>query len=415
MQPNSNFLQYNEYPLLRQEVGLIAGSLVLLAAFIGLVYAAADRPGRIALQILLVSLAFDLNFDGWVVGIGTAATIILLNRHIMPFTGIVAAVVLASAAAGSAFDTGSNSESTIPAVAQASGAPPLLHLILDEHIGVEGLVGDAPEPTAIRQELTDFYVRKGFRLFGGAYSEYLHTVNSIPQVLNFGTEQQWPQASPIGMTISNNAYFDRLGELGYRIAVYQTDFMKFCSDGQTDHCRQYRQQDFAAIDDTELSAGEKARLLTYGFAYLSRFTRVAAGLFDYASEKLFHGHADRPRLALASRRRIDPIGATTIIDQLTHDLRNARSGEAFFAHLIIPHDPYAFRADCSIKPASDWLVRLSSDATRDETEQAYFDQITCLNKKLEGVFQALLSSKAGKDAIIIVHGDHGYRDAWPEP
>ena len=52
--------------------------------------------------------------------------------------------------------------------------PPVVHILLDEHIGIEGLGGDAAAD-AMKERLRSFYVNNGFRLFGGAYSEVSST------------------------------------------------------------------------------------------------------------------------------------------------------------------------------------------------------------------------------------------------
>ena len=53
----------------------------------------------------------------------------------------------------------------------AASKPAILHLILDEHIGVEGLPKDNPDAARLQWELRDFYLSRGFALYGGAYSD----------------------------------------------------------------------------------------------------------------------------------------------------------------------------------------------------------------------------------------------------
>src|SRR5687768_3733956 len=59
-----NFLTHNDYPLLRLEVGMVVVAVSGTAVIVGLIYAGGEKIGRALLQILLVYLAFDLNFDG---------------------------------------------------------------------------------------------------------------------------------------------------------------------------------------------------------------------------------------------------------------------------------------------------------------------------------------------------------------
>ena len=48
--------------------------------------------------------------------------------------------------------------------------PLIVHLILDEHIGLEGIPEDLA-PASFKDEARTFFTDKGFKVFGGAYSE----------------------------------------------------------------------------------------------------------------------------------------------------------------------------------------------------------------------------------------------------
>ncbi|HEX2135924.1 MAG TPA: hypothetical protein VHG30_08455, partial [Microvirga sp.] len=101
-----NFLRHNEYPLFRLEVGIVVIGLFGLSLLVGLIYAGAGKYGRGLLQVLLVYVALDLNFDGLFVPLGTLATVIVLNRHIVPVLGITACVVLVTEMLGSMVGSG---------------------------------------------------------------------------------------------------------------------------------------------------------------------------------------------------------------------------------------------------------------------------------------------------------------------
>ena len=57
--------------------------------------------------------------------------------------------------------------------------PRIIHLILDEHIGLEGIPIDIPGGAELKARLLTFYRQYGFLTFGGAYSHYFYTENSV--------------------------------------------------------------------------------------------------------------------------------------------------------------------------------------------------------------------------------------------
>lgn len=384
-----NFLNHNEYPLLRPEVGLVLGLLLAVVVLAGLAYAGGGRISRTVLQVVLVYLALDLNFDGLVVPIATIGIAIFLNRHMIPFIGIASSFVLLTGLAGLAVSGSRAEEAPRSAAAEpAAERPVLLHIILDEHIGIEGLPDDTPG-AEMRERLKAFYLDRGFRLFGGAYSEYFRTVNSVPQMLNFGEQQPWNPSNRIRTVMSSNAYFDRLGRDGYRIHVLQTDYLDYCDNAFVVECRTRRAAELAVVADAPLPAGEKAYIIAIEFAKLSPILSAPAIFYQWTSYP-------------ARIYEIPPLGPLATFDELARELRAATPGSAYFVHELLPHTPYMLQGDCSLRDPSVWKNR--SYGPKTERQAAYFEQITCLNRKLEQVLDA-----AGPDAIVVLHGDHGSR------
>ncbi len=407
-----NFLGHNEYPLLRPEVGLVAAFFIAVAIVSGLVYATMSGVGRSLLQYVLVLLALDLNFDPIVAVVGTAVIGLVLRRHMMTFLGIAAGVVLTTGLAGIAAGSGGDGRRLASGL-PASDAPVLVHIILDEHIGIEGILGDAPETRAIRDKLKAFYLRNDFRLFGGAYSAYFHSVNSIPEILNFGVEQGRELGFKNGAVMRKNAYFDKLGALGYGIHVYQREYIDYCEVGPIVFCETKRRSDFGDMAEAPLTAVEKARLAVNDMGSLSSFFRGLANSYDLVSAL-----ARRYDVALpALRPEQDPVafGALATLDQLASELRQAKPGTAYFVHAFAPHYPYVMDRSCQLKKLSDWMHRDATSIARHDREIAYFDQISCVLTKLDAIFAAAASTPAGANAVFVIHGDHGSRMTETEP
>ena len=408
-----NYVSHHGYPLGAPEIRIAAAMLVVFAVAVGLLYAVSGRIGRMILEILLTYLMFDLNFDGVGVAIATVGTVIVLNRHLLHVMAVAFPVVIAADVIGIEFDDANVQAGAVALPAVESNAPVLLHMILDEHIGIEGLPAAVPEAAALRRELQNFYVQSGFRLFGGAYSEYLHTVNAIPHILNFGVEQPWTSEHSEGAAIGQNRYFDRLSQLGYRVRVYQTDFLDLCANPAVESCTVQPAVDLKPIAATRLAATEKAELILYGFASLSEAVKLAVRFYDLAALRL--ARTSSVRLPLIELHQANATGALVAFDRVIADLGHARPGEAYVVHLLLPHYPYATRRDCGIKALGEWQMRGSPLVTRTGRELAYFDQVICATAKVGAALRALAASPGGSRSIVIVHGDHGSRITQQDP
>ena len=66
---------------------------------------------------------------------------------------------------------------------------------------------------------------RGFQLFGRAYSRYGSTNPSLDNLMNFSAE---PPKHFLIKPLGANAYFEEMARRGYRIHVYQSDFLNFC-------------------------------------------------------------------------------------------------------------------------------------------------------------------------------------------
>ena len=176
------FLATNQYPLVRPEVGILLAACAAAGVLLG--FATARRPVAAALLFgaglaLAVDLTFGLGHSTLAL-VATALTCLvvsaILRRHIALVVGAVsfaflAATILApSTVPGPGAGAGPGAR-TQPA--DAKHLPVLLHLILDEHIGIDGLPKEFAESADMERSLTDAYLKQGFRVYPGAYSEYV--------------------------------------------------------------------------------------------------------------------------------------------------------------------------------------------------------------------------------------------------
>jgi hypothetical protein len=76
-----------------------------------------------------------------------------------------------------------------------------------------------------------------------------------------------------------------------------------------------------------------------------------------------------------------------------------------FAHLLLPHEPYQFNADCTRREPFWPLDETGEQA--DAVGVAYSAQIACTNQMLARLIDTLLSAP-GPQPIIILQSDHGH-------
>jgi hypothetical protein len=409
-----NFLRFNEYPLLRPEVLIVAASIFILTILIALLHQSQKTLGRAILEGLLIFFILDQNGAGILYSALAGAIIIAIvlwrKKSTLPFLGTAAfiAILVGLAGIGSAPKNDANKIAADEPVVNAVEPPALLHIIFDEHAGIEGLPADNDRSKALKAELQNFYIERGFRLYGRAYSEYFRTVNSIPQILNFGVSQDHELSPKDGIKLQHNAYFDFLRKKGYRMHVLQSDYLDYCSNEKIKDCETYGQASLSMLSRAPISIGQRAQFVAIRFSRLSPTFVTIGNAYLLAVYKFGKWGINLPSLGLNSEGRISALNAFLSTGSFKQELRNAKAGDAFFAHLLVPHYPYVLNSDCTIKSVDDWMLHRSASSRRLH-ENAYFDQIKCINKKLDTILIALEHSPAKDNFIVIVHGDHGSR------
>lgn len=75
-----------------------------------------------------------------------------------------------------------------------------------------------------------------------------------------------------------------------------------------------------------------------------------------------------------------------------------------FAHLLLPHEPFRYRADCSHRPPV-W-PRTAAESDEPAAKTAYIEQIQCTNAKILHLTSELIR-KSGTPPVILLQADHG--------
>lgn len=451
-----NFILYHDIGLLRPAAllacGVVAGAGVLLGLILRWIPSEKLRATLLSVMLLVfldlqyqvigtlhrfVSLGeFQmLRYLGLIAGLTLAYVLIIsLHRHLSTILSAVFTVLLVStvavppAPARTDFETGQASTAEQNAV--SADLPPVLHLVLDGHIGSAGIPTDIAGGRELKQRIEAFYLKYGFRLFGRAYSEYPLTPPSMSVLLN------GPKIVPLVETtgtentrwaLPENLYFEKYLDKGYSIRVYETEYVRYCgsTERRPESCYTYSTSGLRLIEGLGLSPAEKAEFIVAGYLSRSRlYLLLFQGYDNLRSFLKARGIADLPR---GNRRSyaLHSLGALDTLRRLEKDLVSVpAAGRMFFAHIMLPHQPYFLTSDCRLRDFDDWynrklyhddLSRVSSSAFRNEAYQRYFEQTTCLLGALDDLFGAMRKRGIFEAATIIVHGDHGSRITIHDP
>jgi hypothetical protein len=434
-------LGYHGYTLLAPEVLLVAMAAVAIAVILALASGLMGALGRTVLFALLLTLFIDLHVTlppslssilVVVLYLGVAAALgvllWLLREHASAIVSVIFVTLIAFTllTTDPSFQRITNRAGT--AAAHASNAPLLIHLVLDEHIGVEGLPPEIDAARRLRGELLEFYTSRGFRLFGGAYSQYANTENAIANLLNFaerGFNHSFVRRGTGGREweLSDSAYFSMLQQRGYQLHLYQSTYIDLChANGvRLRNCLTYPVASLESLQDLPLQAREKARFIVVALLSRSRSLLV----LNRAYERLVRQPLARRGVDVPSRRLEPPsfgsLPVPAVLEQLTADIVAHPRGHAFFAHLMVPHYPYVFDDRCEMRPrAADWLTNhlTPSDSfvyntaeSRAQRYELYTDQVRCVLSMLDDLLDTLESRGLLEGATVVVNGDHGSRIA----
>ena len=411
-----NLLNFNQYPLFRAEVGLALVGLALAGALMGMMQQVA-RP-RLAFLVagLFTAAMIDLNTTlqlGWFYAIWAGLALI----GFFALDALLKIVLAASVAVLFFQFTGSVTGIGAPArdenlaenrqdVSRAGSArPAIVHLVLDSYLGLDGMALGPREYRELRAEQAAFFTGRGFQLYPRAYSRHAKTLNSLPHLFSYGGA--WPHIRTVNQQYAvpdELPYFADLDRLGYRTSAVLPDYFDLCVRQKLTHCRKFESSALTSMLGTELGPLDRAKALGFTMLNLGGLSaRLALAIQLGAND--FLGREDRLPF---NRSELFPLASLQELDRFADDLVDLRPGEMRFAHLLLPHDPYMLNADCTVKPEATWLDEHGPGAEA-ARERAYADQVRCLQRRLGQMLDSLDRTPAGREAIVLIHGDHGSR------
>jgi len=421
--PFLNFATSNSYPLLCGEIALVASVLFVSGMLLG----ALGQTHRIAQAVVLAGtltllidvqtrLLFDFSLYQYVwIPIGLLLVIVLLPKPaetaLLVLVYAVLVVVLATprrAPIAVAGVDGSPVEAT-PAGQQSEHAY-WIHIILDEHTGIESipLAFDPQRRLALR--VRQDYVAGGFTVFGRAFTRYSQTHLSLPNIFNFSKEHPVSllKADAETLALGQSSYLSRLVRQGFRVHIFESDYLGLCDGADVTAgvvCHRYRGNSIWGVYETEQPVVDKALLILGMYVRLSKvYTHLASRMpLD-------------PRFSASPS--VAPLVGLKVLGKFTEAVRQFGPGSAWIVHVLLPHGPYALQSNCTIRPLP-WLDsgtdtgsgEWNTPDARKRKYPLYLEQLACAHQTLQELFGSLKRAGIYDNANIVVHGDHGSRIA----
>ena len=263
--------------------------------------------------------------------------------------------------------------------------PPILHLVMDEHAAISQLPGDMVAEISILLE--------DFRLYPDAYSPFSFTPYAMTATLNpdLKDEEISPDSLRNRWLIEPNAWFEHLTAKGYVISVHQPHLLDYCLGGDiVDRCYTYNAFSVGYLADLEFPIATKLKLL---INYLMPWLQ---DLHDFPIY-------------------LWPTAGNRAVDDAALLLEKGARGRAFFMHFTTPHGPFIYDRNCQQQGN---LETWNSVTSYENLLNEYHGQMRCAWRQIERLLLVLKENDEWKDAIILLHGDHGLRfflDGKPDP
>lgn len=298
--------------------------------------------------------------------------------------------------------------------------PIVVHMVFDELTSVGAMTDDLPGASTTRQMLLDLGDKYSFRTYGSIYSRSYYTAQSIPQMMNAGylgrTEKESFVTLPFDekakrYSIVDNVYFDDMAARGYRTVVFQATYMNFCANKNVDLCQSFDSFDPGGknVDSPTLRVSLWQTIFrAYGPSYTSKFgERILARVYDL----------DESEVGVSAEEggRYDVQRFPEWFDRFTRFTASVPRGTHVFAHFLVPHAPYLLQDSCVLGGTTETPYSLTKhppseqETKRRDFYARYFAQVRCVGNELDRFMAALEQSPEFRDAVIIIHGDHGAR------
>lgn len=304
-----------------------------------------------------------------------------LNRYFTLVGGILAGYAAFQLSRGLDRDIQPLANLPAPVVVNASALrrdlPDIYLIVLDKYTASEVL---AQHFRFDNSEFETFLKSRGFIVPRHSRANYPRTQLALASMLNLEYVHNLSREQHLNDLIENNRLAIFLKDQGYRFVFFPTPF-KFTSHNRNADLQiplpSEVRGEFRAVWERTTMLPEMARgvcALTGCEVTGFRLVAETAELMDRKFERLAAlSGGERPTFALA--------------------------------HLVLPHEPFLYRADCTPRePYYPWSAGVLGD---EEADRAYLDQISCANRKLASLVDSI-HARSRRPPVILFQADHGH-------
>jgi len=412
-------LGYTGYVPWRLEYLLTALILVVPAVLI----AAAIRSSRWvggSVVALLVAVYGHVYCPALIPGVGAFLGVVVIVLAAFELAGralLSAFAVAAVAGLGSAAVVSLPTDKVLwsKASPERSSAPAVLHILIDEMASDWGLPEEIIPPEE-RARLWQPFIDRGFALFDRSFSRSSNTPPSLAAFLNPRHEAVQSILHPVleEFQIRSSTVFQKIAKTRdiFALSTSYADVTPALADlPQAVHAERWKMN----VPD----------VYDLGIPAEDRMMMALAAVFAWAADSqdapffkwLYHESSLKAPLHEMFFSRSHPQFGVSMkmLGRLEGELKaNGQRGRYYFAHVLLPHFPYAYDRNCALRPSDGWLARMDT-AGHDTREgrvlryNLYLDQALCLQSRLLSVIDGVLANPELADTVIILHGDHGSR------
>ena len=445
--PFVNFLITNSFRVTHLPVLMCFGGMVVLAFLISMLRIIQVRVWYVFIITGLTTLFIDItlhtiaNFGNYLlvaVFLGAFGCFLKWRKicHLIAVT-VVTAVLVGTVVQGILKPNGPEFHAPEKSIHTTDPTlPRMIHLILDEHIGVEGIPAGIDAGRELRGRILQFYNKYNFTLYGNAFSHYFFTKDSIPNALNFSAEADgasFAEGDRGPYKLTTNAYFNVLFQKHYRLYVLGSGWIDYCTDKSfvLETCSNYGGLTLgSALPSLNFTVSDQVMIILGKYLSQSSLYQGIRKHYQSVWSHLASQGVSLPRWNWDDTTTY-PHAANTmaIIPELWKRILTLSDGDFLFAHLLFPHFSYLYKDDCSThrsvqvfmngNPAlGGRVLEQGSENTpqsREERYRLYFQQVQCLYVRLDELFQQMQTAGIFENSIIILHGDHGARIGIHDP
>lgn len=283
--------------------------------------------------------------------------------------------------------------------------PAIIHIILDAHIGLEGIDTKTPEGINFSKEFRNFYLSKDFKIYSRAYSEYSRTKDSFSWFLDSSKQERHKliinDSDENSVSIENISMFADLYKNNYQLNIFQTAYLNLCKPSQLyeiSNCKSYLTQSLL----NQFSKNVILQGLTSIWINIFKTTELKNILDKLVKFDSLEALKNYDQFLT---NNLSPYAALRASYTAELDLEKTSPQSYRLIHLLIPHEPYLLDSSCYYNNIGPQLKIYDTYTNK----KYYYQQTLCTFKIIERLLSALDRSPARDNNIVIIQGDHGHK------